>query len=437
MSEKRSPYAGLGRSEDFGLTGLAEFLGSLGRRSDRADALEAVAWLAGRSDGEEAVELGEDARCLLASSLPDKVLHTVWLASVGQRFDPADHGMHGRAWLEEISDLSTERLRQDRRSSAPPPVLPVRDEDLCRAVAAEVRSLAPALVRADALSDLADCLEQVVVRADAGLGFRLFLRVLKVRSVRIEKERYDRFLGIGERLGLPAAVVQDGLNVLWPPVDTTRRDATWDFGFSRLTGLFVAGWHTTDARKHVQDAVAGDGPERTPGSEAAILLEDTLRLSESELSSRTIATVWLAATRRGYSIDHFAIGGREWLRQIEEVCRERLRHVAPSYIPVVAPARTELVPEVLRELREVMPLCADRAVSPDWRPIPAAECLAALEQVVAEADPDLGFRLFLRVLTVLSVPLTEEQYTRYAGIGARLGYGEYHVFQVEDLIGHS
>lgn len=436
MPEKRSTYAELGRSEDFGLTGLAEILCSLGRRSDRADALEVVAWLADQSDGEEAVALGEDARRLLASSLPDAILHTVWLAAVGQWFDPADHGMNSRAWLEEISELSIDRLRRDKGSYAPPPVQPVRDEDLCRAVAAEIRDLAPALEGANAPADLADCLEQVVARADAGLGFRLFLRVLKVCSIRIEKESYDRFLGIGERFGLPAGVVHDGLNVIWPPVDTTRRDATWDFGLSRLTGLFVAGWHTTDARKHVRDAAAGDGPERTPGSEAAILLEDTLRLLESELSTDTITTLWLAATCRGYSIDHFAIGGRDWLRQIAEVCREHLRHVAPSYTPVVPPARTELAQEVLRELREVMASCADRAVSPDWRPIPATECLAALEQVVAEVDPDLGFRLFLRVLTVLSVPLTEEQYTRYVGIGARLGYGEYHVFQMEDLISH-
>jgi hypothetical protein len=436
MPAKQSTYDELGRSEDFGLTGLAEILCSLGRRSDRADALEVVAWLADQSDGEEAVELGEDARRLLASSLPDEILHTVWLAAVGQWFDPADHGMDSRAWLEEISELSTERLRKDVRSYAPPPVQPGRDEELRRSVAAEIRVLAPALDRADAPSDLAACLEQVVSRADADLGFRLFLRVLKVRSVRIEKEVYDRFLGLGERFGLPAAVVHDGLNVRWPPVDTTRRDATWDFGLSRLTGLFVAGWHTTDARTHVRDAAAGDGPERTPGSEAAILLEDTLRLLASELSTDTITTLWLAATCRGYSIDHFAVEGRDWLRQIAEVCEERLRDVAPSYIPVVPPARTELAQEVLRELREVMPSCADKEVSPDWRPIPATACLASVEQVASRVDPDLGFRLFLRVLTVLSVPLTEEQYTRYVGIGARLGYGEYHVFQVEDLIRH-
>ncbi|MFE7774573.1 hypothetical protein ACFU5O_11830 [Streptomyces sp. NPDC057445] len=44
--------------------------------------------------------------------------------------------------------------------------------------------------------------------------------------------------------------------------------------------------------------------------------------------------------------------------------------------------------------------------------------------------------MFLRVLVVLSVPLTEEQYARYETLGARFSYGEYHVFQEEDLIHH-
>ncbi len=436
MTEKRSAYFKLGYSEDFGLTALTERLWSLGRRLDRTGALDAVAQLVDQSDGEEAVELGEDARRLLASSLPDAILHTVWLAAVGQCFDPADHGMNSRVWLEKISELSTERLRRDKRSYVPPPVQPIRDEELRRAVAAEIRDLAPALDRADAPSDLVDCLEQVVTRADAGLGFRLFLRALKVYSIRIEKERYDRLLGLGERFGFPASVVHDGLTVIWPSVDTTRRDATWDFGLSGLTARFVAGWHTRGARETVQDAAACDGPERTPGSEAAILLEDTLRLLESDLPTDTITTLWLAATGRGFNIDHFAIEGRDWLRQIAEVCEERLRDVAPSYTPVVSTARTELTEEVLRDLREVMLLCADKAVSPDWRPIPATTVLASLEQVITRVDPDLGFRLFLRVLVVLSVPLTEEQYARYETIGARFGYGEYHVFQVEDLIRH-
>ncbi|MFI8393069.1 contact-dependent growth inhibition system immunity protein [Streptomyces sp. NPDC085540] len=60
--------------------------------------------MADQSEGEEAVELGEDARRLLVSELPEQVLHAVWLASTGNTFDPTGHGMTCRAWLERISE---------------------------------------------------------------------------------------------------------------------------------------------------------------------------------------------------------------------------------------------------------------------------------------------------------------------------------------------
>ncbi|WP_433190067.1 hypothetical protein [Streptomyces sp. CA-252508] len=150
---------------------------------------------------------------------------------------------------------------------------------------------------------------------------------------------------------------------------------------------------------------------------------------ESDLPTDAITTLWLAATRRGFDLDHFAVDGRDWLRQIAEACEERLHDVAPTYTPAVPTARPGLMQEVLRELREVTLVCADKAVSPDWRPIPATTVLASLEQVITQVDPDLGFRLFLRVLVGLSLPLTEEQYAQYEAIGARFGYGEHHVPQ--------
>lgn len=434
MAERRSSYYALGYSEDFGLTGLTEQLCSLGVRPDRTDALGAAVRVADGSDGEEAAELEEDARRLLASSVPDVTLRTVWLAAVGRCFDPADHGMDIRAWLETLAELSTDRLRRNKRSNVPPPVRPVRDEELCRAVAAELRALAPALDDAGAGPGLADGLEQVVTRADADLGFRLVLRALKVYAVSIGKGRYDRFLDLAERFGYPVRVVRGGLTVDWPPIDTTRRATDWDFGLSDLTGRFVAGWHRGTARGAVRDAAAADAPAQPPGFAAAVLLEDTRRLLESGLSDDSLTTLWVAATNRGYNIDHFGIEGRDWLRQIADVCEERLREVAPSYVPVVPAARSELTEDVLRELREVAPWCADRAVSPRWLPVPATDVLASLEQVVSRADPDLGFRLFLRLLLVLSVPLTAEQYGRCRALGERFGYGRYHVYAVEDLV---
>ncbi|MCT9011404.1 hypothetical protein [Streptomyces rhizosphaerihabitans] len=100
----------------------------------------------------------------------------------------------------------------------------------------------------------------------------------------------------------------------------------------------------------------------------------------------------------------------------------------------MAPVRTELADLVLREVRETAPTVADKTVSPHWRPVPATEVMDALEHVVTRIDPDLGFRLFLRVLSVLQVSLTQERYDRYRAIGERFGYGEYHVCDVDYLI---
>lgn len=50
-----------------------------------------------------------------------------------------------------------------------------------------------------------------------------------------------------------------------------------------------------------------------------------------------------------------------------------------------------------------------------------------MEDVVVRADPDLGYRLFLRPLHVRAVPLTAEQFARCHALGVRFGYGAYHV----------
>lgn len=424
MQQGRSAYAELGYSDDFGLTGLMEQLCSR-PAVDLPAALAVVAGSVDGSDGEEAVELGEDARRLLDGVLPEEVLHAVWLAAVGRGFDPVGHGMDIRAWLRAVSELATERLRRNRRSYAPPPVRPVRDEGLCREVVAEVREMAGA----SGGPDLAAGLEQVVVRADADLGFRLFLRVLKVRAVSVSKERYDRFLGLGERFGHPVAVVRDGLVVEWPAIDTARRDTGWDFGLSLLAGNAHQDWCPERADREIRRVVEGDEPRQSPGATAALLLEDSLRLLRSPLDDDAVTALWVAASSGELRVD-----GREWLRQVVGVCEERLRAVAPAYVPVVPAARTELAGAVAAQLREVATAVQGKAISPHWQPLPAVDAIAVLEQVVEQVDPDLGFRLFLRVLRALSVRITREQYARYQEIGRRFGYGEYHVDGVEHLV---
>lgn len=425
----------LGYGEDFGLTGLAERLSLRGSGTGPAAALGCAEEVADGSEGEEAVELGEDARRLLAPELPERILRTVWLASTGNAFDPADHGMTCRGWLERISEVATARLRQNKRSYTPPLVRPVRDAGLCQEVVAELRATTPALADASSLPDLVDALEQVVTGADGDLGMRLFLRALKAHSVPVPYERYCGLLALGRQFGFPPAVVHDGLRIIWPPVGTTRQGLSGDFGLSRLARLFTQGWHYRTPRAAVENAATGDGYERPAGSEAAILLEDARRMLDSGLSDDTITVLWLAATNRGYNIDECGVGGREWLGQVVEVCEEHLTAVAPAYLPVAPPVRTDTRDAVLREIRDMAPLAAGTVISPAFRSLEGTTVMGALEQAVARVDPDLGFRLFLRTLEVLQLPLTEEQYARYQTLSGHFQYGEDHLlFSVDHLV---
>ncbi|MFF4330499.1 hypothetical protein ACFYZT_28820 [Streptomyces sp. NPDC001591] len=343
--------------------------------------------------------------------------------------------MSSHGWLERISELSTARLRQNKRSYSPPPVRPVREALVCRAVVTEIRATAPALAGASELPDLVDALEQVVTGADGDRGMRLFLRALKTHSVPVPHEQYRRLQALGRKFGFPPAVVHDGLDITWPPLSTARQGVTQDFGLSRLARLFTAGWHHRTPRAAVENAVTGDGYERPPGSEAAVLWEDTRRMLDSGLSDNTITVLWLAATERGCNIDEYGVGGRQWLEQVVEVCEEYLSKIAPTYLPAPPTTGSDAADAVLREIREMTRQAAGTKISPAFRPVEGTTVMDALEQVVTQVDPDLGFRLFLRAVEVLRLPLTEEQYARYEALGSRFQYGEDHLlFSVDHLV---
>jgi hypothetical protein len=186
-------------------------------------------------------------------------------------------------------------------------------------------------------------------------------------------------------------------------------------------------WHGSTPREAVRQAAAGDESGQAPGSQAAVLLQDAVRLLESPLATDTLAILWAAASDRGFDIEQFGMDGRSWLRLIAEVCGEHLAEVAPSYAFSMPPARSEMTDAVMRETRELKPLFAGRTISPHWQGISGPTAVEAVEDVVVRADPDLGYRLFLRLLHVLAVPLTAEQYARCHALGMRFGYGAYHV----------
>ncbi|MFJ3302737.1 hypothetical protein ACIPSA_06405 [Streptomyces sp. NPDC086549] len=415
--------------EDFGLSGLAGELaaGALSPGDDQV--------------GDE--QLGKDARLLLDSSLSGDMMRTLWLAACRERFDPAGHGMDMGSWLRRLSDEHPPpRKKSEPRptkylSTIPftPPRPVLVEEEMREAVLAEIRASEQDLARAVPLPDALPALRRVVAEVDADLGFRLFLRLLKAYGVRVGKEQYDRFLELSDPFEYHVGVVRDDLAVDWPPIDTTRRDTIWDFGLSSLTDRFHDHRYDDTARDVVRECAEADDAAQTPGTAAAVLLEDVLRLLESPLSTDAITALWLVASDAGLRLDRYGIDARQWLEQIADVCRERLRDIAPDHRFVLAPpARTELRDEVLRELRDIAPQMATRSVSPGWQSVPGAAAVEALEQVVAQVDHDLGFRLLLRALNGLAVPLTEERYARYQALGERFGYGEFHVSRVDHLL---
>ncbi|MFF3430312.1 hypothetical protein [Streptomyces sp. NPDC002602] len=60
--------------------------------------------------------------------------------------------------------------------------------------------------------------------------------------------------------------------------------------------------------------------------------------------------------------------------------------------------------------------------------------MGSLKQVVTRVDPDLGFRLFLRAMWALRMPLAEDQYTRYETLRRTFDYSEDYLMQIEQLV---
>ncbi|WP_345282580.1 hypothetical protein [Streptomyces gulbargensis] len=424
---------------DFGLSALTAAV-CAAAPVDVPAALRLAAGAANLCAGEGAVELGADVRILLDSAVPEEALRAVWLAATGGRFDPAGHGMTTRAWLGRLAELypARERTPAPRHAYGYAPTRPDVDEARLREdVVAEIRASAaeaPALT-APPLSGVPAALEAIAEEADADLALRLYLRVLKAWHIPVDKAQFDRLMVLDERLAYPGPLVYDGLDVRWPPLDPARRDAEGDFGLSALAARFASPWHTRTAEGVVREAAAADETAQTPGSAAVLLLQDAVRLLDSPLPTGTIARVWAAASERGYDAEREGTDARDWLRTIAEVCRTRLAEVAPAYVPGHSPARTELAGAVLEVLRAVAPELADRTVSPHASPLTGTDAAEAVAAVVTEADPDLGFRLLLRLLDVLAVPLTEERYARCRALGERFGHGPWLVSEaVERLV---
>ncbi|MGW1874018.1 hypothetical protein [Streptomyces sp. NPDC001975] len=165
--------------------------------------------------------LGRDVRRLLESPLDDAVLRTVWVGGADHAFDPRWDEESMRDWPAgiEAAWLDAERLTDP--GFLPPPSAPASDPGL-RAVVLEVidgvaARLAAAMqnrVWPPKLPGLVPALAEVVEKVDAGLGFRLFLRVLKSSALPIGPREHQAFLAVGERFGYPDLVEEGYLHVV-------------------------------------------------------------------------------------------------------------------------------------------------------------------------------------------------------------------------------
>ncbi|MGW4689929.1 hypothetical protein ACWEPM_34290 [Streptomyces sp. NPDC004244] len=203
----------------------------------------------------------------------------------------------------------------------------------------------------------------------------------------------------------------------------TSAHGMWDFGLSALAQAFQDVWTHGTADEVIASVASRHG---------CTLLTDVVRLLESPLSDRALMAVWQAATGRNYDLEHGGIDVRDWLNRIADIARRRITEEGAGSSGPPSPVHAELVEDVLSEIRPTL-AALDEATRHPHRRISGA--VAALESVVTEVDPDLGFRLFLRSIVGYRVPITEAQYQGYRALADRFGYGEHHLHGVDGLIG--
>ncbi|MEU7024129.1 hypothetical protein ABZ990_26215 [Streptomyces sp. NPDC046203] len=411
---------------DFGLSGLAGVL--YARAALRLDGPVVLA-LARATAEDDDFQIGRDVRLLLDSGLPEGTLHTVWSAAVRRCFDPVEEGADTRAWLREVAKVCPPRLpeRDPYEEQALDASRPrVREEELRTSVAAEIESAAAGLVRGVAVPGIVPALLRVVREADADLGFRLFLRVLKAYAVPVGKEQYDRFVALGELLAFPWAAVSAELRVRWPALDPGWRDfGGLRFGVPWLAVVLADGLYGGTALDQAREIVCHEVGE-VPGVHAAVLLADVRRLLDSDLPDVSVGAVWWTAAHRwglgdGPGPGEFDTDVRGWLEQVAAACEEHLAKIDPGYVPYVPPARAEATEAVLREVRRIGPTLP--------RHVPEAAA-AALEDVVRCVDPDLGFRFLVGIVRVYSVPVDAGRRRCYRAIAVSLGFPEGYVDEV-------
>ncbi|MFD6421768.1 hypothetical protein [Streptomyces sp. NPDC060198] len=205
---------GLQRHEiwvDLGLSGLTKWFG--GPWNPGATTSGMIAEIADWGEGGFAPLLLEDALRVLNSPIPTRTADTVLCAALGRAYGP-DFG--GPGLLRHIVGACVERVRRDDPSYEPVPPGPSPYVGLAGEVLAEIDEAGPTLSLSVAgtpgrdVPGLVPALEQFVTEVDPDLGFRLFLRAMKMYAVPITAEQYTNYLALGKKFGYHEEVVDDG-----------------------------------------------------------------------------------------------------------------------------------------------------------------------------------------------------------------------------------
>lgn len=190
-----------------------------------------------------------------------------------------------------------------------------------------------------------------------------------------------------------------------------------DLGLSGLMNVFH---YPRTNRMSIALATVGSFADREDGAFAPQLLDDAKRLLASELSGPELSVLWQAGTFRDFDLEACGIEGRQWLTWIEEIAEYRITwNVGDAPVPADPPPARGLAEAVLDEIalvaRDLESATSGHAYAAVSGVVPA------LRRVVAEVDPDLGFRLLMRVLKSYFMEVGPDRVEAYRVLATPLG----------------
>ncbi|MFD0719296.1 hypothetical protein [Streptomyces globosus] len=187
-----------------------------------------------------------------------------------------------------------------------------------------------------------------------------------------------------------------------------------------LSGLMKTFHYPRTNRMSIALAHVGWFADREGGAFAHQLLDDTKRLLASDLSGPELSALWQAGTFRDFDPEACGIEGRQWLTWVEEIAEYRITwNVESAPVPLDPPPAGALAEAVLGEIASVAQDLESATAGHAYAAVPGVA--PALGRVVTEVDPDLGFRLLLRVLKSYFVPVGPTRVEGYHALAELLG----------------